>query len=77
MEYHDEWLDFVGCQSGDGDGSAEITSREALVCVTHVEYRRFLGFLWRTKKIKGQETDAVSKNRRTEIVSMEHIIITK
>lgn len=76
MEYHDKWLDFIGCQN-DSVGAASIASREELLISTHIEYKRWLGFLWRTKKIKSQDTDAVSKNPRTEIVDLEHVIITK
>ncbi len=73
MSYSDQWLDFVGCENG----TISITTRDELLITTSVEYRRALGFLWRTKKVKSQSSSAVSKNPHTEITDMEHIIISK
>lgn len=77
MEYHDRWLDFVGCQSTDGTGTVNIASREELLCVEHVEYARFWGFLWRTKRVKSRQMNVVSKNPRTTVQGVEHVVIHK
>lgn len=76
MEFHDQWMDFVGCYNGN-TGTIEIKNREEIIAVSTVKYRRALGFLWRTKKIQEQNTHVVSKNQRTTVVDAEHVIITK
>ncbi len=73
VSFSDQWLDFIGCMNG----SVRIESRDALLITTSVEYKRALGFLWRTKKIKSQSSSALSKNPRTIITDMEHVIISK
>jgi hypothetical protein len=78
IDYHSEWLDVSGCFDSAGrSDNTRIESRESIVITATVKYRRFLGFLWRTKKIKSQQVDAVSRNPNTEIVAMEWINITR
>ena len=50
-EHHDEWLDFSCCIFPDNSYKAEIQSRDRITYVERVEYARFIGFLWRTKRI--------------------------
>ena len=76
VEFHDPWIDFLGLIKNDTlKGTFQI--RDSLLLVESVTYKRFLGFLWRTKRIKSQEFDAVSKNPHTEIQNVEHIILKK
>jgi hypothetical protein len=75
MEYHDKWLDFVGCASGDSS-SVKIANRDSLTLVEHVVPKRFLGFLWKYG-VKERRLDAVSKNAHTEILGIELITIRK
>lgn len=50
---------------------------EHLTVVESVLYKRFLGFLWKTKKIKQRDVDVVSKNPNTIIKSVDFIRIEK
>jgi hypothetical protein len=45
--------------------------------VETVQYKRFWGFLWKTKKIKNREIDVVSKNPATKILGVEFVTIEK
>ncbi|MBQ4127850.1 MAG: hypothetical protein IJD72_07775 [Alistipes sp.] len=77
LDVSDEWIDLHGviCQNGDFDGTLEV--RDSLLIVETVQRKRFLGFLWRTKHIKGREIDVVSKSPYTSIIGVESILIDK
>ena len=70
----DRWYDFDGIVA-DGVLTGEMRSRDSLVIVESVKYRRFLGFLWKTHRIESRWMDCVSKNPHTKILDIEHIII--
>jgi len=72
----DAWFDFDGLLA-DGQFTGTLANRDSLILVESVKYKRFLGFLWKTRKIKDRELDVVSKNPHTEIQSIEHIHIDK
>lgn len=74
IDYNDTWLRVSGCVQG-GEFSGDIESTDTLLIATTVKYKRFLGFLWKTSKIKDKRTDIVSKNPHTHISGLEHIII--
>lgn len=76
IEYRDRYLDVVGCVI-DNVFSGEIVSRDSLAIVNTVQYKRFLGFLWKTKKVKNRQIDVVSKNPHTQIMGVEYIEIEK
>lgn len=74
IDYDDNYLSIHGCADGDtfiGDACV----RDSLVLVESVQYKRFLGFLWKTKKIKNRKFDIVSKNKNTHIDSFEVITV--
>ncbi|MDR2890745.1 MAG: hypothetical protein LBV18_03965 [Alistipes sp.] len=75
VEYRDPWIDFEGCIDGENRFTGRIESRDSLVYVEHVEYKRFLGFLWRTKRVKERRQEIVSRNPHTTIQSAEFITI--
>lgn len=76
LSVHDAWIDLHGIvYDGGFDGTLEV--RDSLVIVESVERKRFLGFLWRTKKIKSRSVDVVSKNPYTEIMGVESIQISQ
>lgn len=52
-----------------------VNSTDSLVIGVTTEYKRFLGFLWRTKKIKSQKVYAISKNPHTTITNVECVNI--
>ena len=76
-EHHDEWLDFSCCIFPDNSYKAEINSRDRITYVERVQYARFLGFLWRTKRVKSRDQSIVNHNPHAEIIDAEFITIRK
>lgn len=75
LDVSDEWIDLHGViyQDGSFDGTLEV--RDSLLVVETVQRARFLGFLWRTKRVKSREVDVVSKSPYTAIMGVESTII--
>lgn len=74
LHVSDEWIDLHGIVAdGAFDGTLEV--RDSIYIVESVQRARFLGFLWRTKRIKSREVDVMNKNPYTEITGIESIII--
>lgn len=75
LDVSDEWIDLHGViyQDGAFDGTLEV--RDSLLVVETVQRARFLGFLWRTRRVKSREVDVVSKNPYTAIMGVESTII--
>ena len=76
IEYSDKWVDFDGCIINN-TFSGKIITRDSLLITESVQYKRFLNFLWKTKRIKNREFDIVSKNPHTKITGFEVITIEK
>ena len=76
IEYSDKWVDFDGCIKNN-TFSGKIITRDSLLITENVQYKRWLGFLWKTKRIKNREFDIVSKNPHTKITGFEVITIEK
>lgn len=76
IEYSDKWVDFDGCIINN-TFSGKIITRDSLLIAETVQYKRFWGFLWKTKKIKDREIDVVSKNPSTRILGVEFVTIEK
>ena len=76
IEYSDKWVDFDGCIKNN-TFSGKIITRDSLLITESVQYKRFLNFLWKTKRIKNREFDIVSKNPHTKITGFEVITIEK
>lgn len=72
----DAWFDFDGLLTAD-DFTGKLTNRDSLVLAETVKYRRFLGFLWKTRKVEDRQLDVVSRNPHTEILGIEHITIER
>lgn len=72
----DPWYDFRGMLAGE-EFTGELVCRDSLLVAETVKRGRFLGFLWKTKRIKDRRLDVVSRNPHTEIRSVEHIVIEK
>lgn len=71
------WFELHGCATPDGQFTGTHINRDSLLIVETVQYKRFWGFLWKTKKIKNQEIDVVSKNPATKILGVEFVTIEK
>ena len=70
----DVWFDFEGYLT-DKEFSGTLVNRDSLVLAETVKYRRFLGFLWKTRRVDERTLQAVSKNPHTTILNLEHILI--
>ena len=72
----DEWYDFDGILT-EQEFTGTLVNRDSLLVAETVQYKRFLGFLWKTKRIKNKQIDVVSKNPHTTIMGIEYIEIEK
>lgn len=77
MDISDNWFTLRGCENEKGQFEGEYTSKDSLIIVATVQYKRFLNFLWKTNKVKNREVDIVSKNPHTRITGFEYIEIEK
>ena len=66
FDYRDKWVAMNGCFIGK-EFTGDILVKDSLVIVETIKRKRFLGFLWKTKKIKNRQLDIVSKNPYTSI----------
>ena len=73
----DRWVEMHGCATPGGEFSGTLVTRDSLLIASTVKYRRFLGFLWKTRKIKGRQIDVVSRNPHTTIEGVEYVEIEK
>lgn len=71
------YFELHGCATPDGQFTGTHINRDSLLIVETVQYKRWLGFLWKTKKIKNREIDIVSKNPATKILGVEFVTIEK
>lgn len=72
----DAWFDFDGLLT-EKEFTGTLANRDSLVVAETVKYKRFLGFLWKTKEVKDRQVDVVSKNPHTNILNVEYVTITK
>lgn len=76
IDIGDEWCRLVGLID-DGRFIGTITVKDSILIVETVKYKRFWGFLWRTKKVKSREYDVVNRNPYTNIIGFEVVNIEK
>lgn len=72
----DAWFDFHGVLTKE-EFTGTLHNRDSLLLAETVKYKRFLGFLWKTHKIKDRQLDVVSRNPHTQILGIEHVVIEK
>lgn len=76
FNYKSKWADVSGYIDLKRDSiNLQIKNRESLKIVETVVYKRFLGFLWRTNKIKDRQVDVVSENPNTTITNLDYVSI--
>lgn len=76
VSFRDSWTNIEACVYNDtliGD----IQIMDSLILYETIIYKRFLGVLWKTKKIKERSFNIVSKNPYTEIKGVEVVSIRK
>lgn len=71
------YFELHGCATPDGQFTGTHINRDSLLIAETVQYKRFWGFLWKTKKIKNREIDVISRNPHTKIMGVEYIEIEK
>lgn len=69
-----EWVDLKGIYT-DSIFEGTITSRDSLLIVESVQFKKFLW--WKTKKIKNRYFDVTSMNPHTKITGFEVITVEK
>lgn len=77
IDISDAWFSLRGCIDTNGFFKGTYINRDSILIAETVKYKRFLGFLWKTNKIKDREIDIVSKNPHTKIMGFEYILIEK
>lgn len=77
VDISDPWFSLKGCTTPDGEFTGTFVNRDSILVAETVQYKRFLGFLWKTKKIKNREIDVISRNPHTKIMGVEYIEIEK
>lgn len=74
IKVHDNWFDFYGVYTND-NFVGRLFNRDSLLLTQYIEYKRFLGFLWKTGRIKDKQFNILSKNPHTQITGFEYIEI--
>lgn len=76
FSYNSKWIEVSGNIYPKSDSvSIQIKNRESLKIVETVVYKRFLGFLWKTNKVKNRQVDIVSENPHTSIIDFDYVTI--
>ena len=75
VDIADPWFELHGCATPAGEFKGTFVNRDSILIAATVKYKRFLGFLWKTRKVKNRKIDAVSKNPNTEILGIEYVEI--
>lgn len=78
FDYKSKWTDVSGCIDLRRDSiNLQVKNRESLKIVETVVYKRFLGFLWKTNKVKDRQVDIVSENPHTTITNLDYVSIKR
>ena len=75
LDITDKWFDLHGCTNKRKEFTGTFTNRDSLLIAETVKYKRFLGFLWKTSKVKDRKIDVVSKNPNTKIMGVSFTTI--
>lgn len=71
IKHSDKWIDVDLCVCDDGSYNGQIKTKDYLIITETIRYKRFLGFLWKTKKIKDRRFDVVSKNPHSSVIDFK------
>ena len=72
----DAWYDFDGLLTED-EFTGRLQNRDSLILAETVKYHRFLGFLWKTKRVDERQATVVSRNPHTQVLGVEHVVIER
>lgn len=76
IDVMERWFEMHGCID-EGYFVGYYQAKDSIILIESVQRARFLGFLWKTKKIKKREFSIISKNPHTKIEGFEVIRIKK
>lgn len=74
FNWSDPWMQVDGVLVNE-EANIKVQSSDSLVVSVVTEHKRFLGFLWKTSKIKSQSVYVVSRNPHTNLKDVECVII--
>lgn len=77
VDISDPWFSLNGCATPDGKFTGTFINRDSILIVETIEYKKFLNFLWKTKKIKNRDFRIISRNPHTKILGFEVVSIRK
>lgn len=77
VDIMEPWFELHGCARPDNTFSGIYIHRDSLLIAETVQYKRFWGFLWKTRKIKNRNFCITSRNPHTKIIGFEVITIEK
>lgn len=73
-----EWYSLQGCVNLNNDTvSAHLTTHDVLHISETVTYKRFLGCLWKTRRVKSRKVDVVCENPNTVIIDFDFVHISE
>jgi len=75
LDITDKWFDLHGCTNKRKEFTGTFTNRDSLLIAETVKYKRFMGFLRKTSKVKDRKIDVVSKNPNTKIMGVSFTTI--
>ena len=75
FSYSDKWTIVTGFVKYPDSVYLQVRNREYIRAIEVVEYKRFLGFLWKTKRIKSRDIKIMSDNPNTEIIDASYVRI--
>lgn len=76
IDVAERWFEMHGCIDK-GLFIGYYQAKDSIILIESVQRARFLGFLWKTKKIKKRDFSIISKNPHTKIEGFEVIRIKK
>lgn len=76
IDVTERWFEMHGCID-EGYFVGYYQAKDSIILIEAVQRARFLGFLWKTRKIKKREFSIISKNPHTKIEGFEVIRIKK
>lgn len=76
IDVAERWFEMHGCIDN-GYFIGYYQAKDSIILIESVQRARFLGFLWKTRKIKKREFSIISKNPHTKIEGFEVIRIKK
>lgn len=76
IDIEQPYISLHGCVQG-ARFEGELEVRDSLIIVESVKYKRFLGFLWKTKKVKDRHWDIVSRNPDMKITGLDVVTIVE